>query len=194
MPFLVQCSWNNSLAIDDLDAQRSELQQLRNRGKVYNSAMLDAMDANKGQGENMLPRTDLFGIHYPNLLISVERADELWQASGEHVDGACFQVALASCRLPKIVRLCVSTIICKRIAPRRLIASSYTVLLSSNNAFASFVNLFIDYKGIKLLRFSFFTSAYNQKRQLLQWVRKMPLLKELPQSLAMYLARGVDNL
>jgi hypothetical protein len=103
LPFLVTCSWNNSLAINDLDAQRSKLQQLRNRGKVYNSAMLDAMDANKGQGKNMLPRTDLFGIHYPNLLIPVERADE-WQASGEHVDGACFQVALASCRLPETVR------------------------------------------------------------------------------------------
>ena len=135
MPFLLPCSWNNSLAIDDLDAQRSELQQLRNRGKVYDSAMIDAMDANEGQGENMLPRTDLFGIHYPNLLIPVERADE-WQASGEDVDGACFQVALASCRLPETVRLRIRTIICKRIAPRRLIASSQTVLLSSNKAFA----------------------------------------------------------
>jgi hypothetical protein len=93
---------------------------MRNRGKVYDSAMLDAMDANKGQGENMLPRTELVGIHYPNLLIPVERADE---------DGACFQVALASCRLPETVHLsCTSTIICKRIAPRRLIASSQTVL------------------------------------------------------------------
>jgi hypothetical protein len=91
---------NNSLAIDDLDAQRFELQQLRNRGKVYDSAMLDAMDVNKGQGKNMLPRTDLFGIHYPNLMIPVERADE-WQASCEHVDGACFQAALASCRCLK---------------------------------------------------------------------------------------------
>jgi hypothetical protein len=135
LPFLVPCSWNNSLAIDDLDAQRSELQQLRNRGKVYDLAMLDAMDANKGQGENMLPRTDLFGIHYPNLLIPVERADE-WQASGEHVDNACFQIALASCRLPETVHLCISTIICKRIAPCWLIASSHTMLLSSNKAFA----------------------------------------------------------
>jgi hypothetical protein len=65
------------------------LQQLRNRGKVYDLAMIDAMDANEGQGENMLPRRELFGVHYPNLLISVERADE-WQTSGEHVDGACF--------------------------------------------------------------------------------------------------------
>jgi agmatine/peptidylarginine deiminase len=55
----------------------------------------------------MLPRTELFGIHYPNLLIPVERADE-WQASGEHVDDACFQVALASCRF-ETVRLCIST-------------------------------------------------------------------------------------
>jgi hypothetical protein len=86
LPFLVPCSWNNSLAINDLDTQRSELQQLRNWGKVYDSAMLDAMDANKGQGDNMLPRTDLFGLHYPNLLIP---ADE-WQASDEHADGACF--------------------------------------------------------------------------------------------------------
>jgi hypothetical protein len=122
LPFLLSCSWNNSLAIDDLDAQRSELQQLRNRGKVYNLAMIDAMDANEGQCENMLPRTELFGVHYPNLLIPVERADE-WQASGEHVDGACFQVALAPCRLPEIVRLRIKTIICKRIAQRRLIAT-----------------------------------------------------------------------
>jgi hypothetical protein len=62
-PFFVPCSWNNSLTIDDLDAQRSELQQLRNRGKVYDSAMLDAMDANEGHGENMLPRTEVFGIY-----------------------------------------------------------------------------------------------------------------------------------
>jgi hypothetical protein len=80
------------------------LQQLRNWGKVYNSAMIDAMDANEGLGENMLPRTELFGVHYPNLLIPVGRADE-WQASGEHVDGACLQVALKSCRLPETVRL-----------------------------------------------------------------------------------------
>jgi hypothetical protein len=73
--------------------------------------MIDAMDANEGQGKNMLPRTELFGVHYPNLLIPVERADE-WQASGEHVDGAYFQVALASCRLPETVRLCIKTIIC----------------------------------------------------------------------------------
>jgi hypothetical protein len=58
----------------------------------------------------------------------------------------------------------------------------------------SFVNLFIDCKGIELLRFSFFTSAYNQKRQPLQWVREMPLLKELPHALAMHFAKGVDNL
>jgi hypothetical protein len=58
----------------------------------------------------------------------------------------------------------------------------------------SFVNLFIDCKGIEILRFSFFTSAYNQKRQLLQWVREMMLLKELPHALAMYFAREVDNL
>jgi hypothetical protein len=58
----------------------------------------------------------------------------------------------------------------------------------------SFVNLFIDCKGIELLRFSFFTSTYNQKRQLLQWVREMPSLKELPHALAMYFARVVDNL
>jgi hypothetical protein len=58
----------------------------------------------------------------------------------------------------------------------------------------SFVNLSIDCKGIDFLRFSFFTSAYNQKRQLLQWVREMPLLKELLHALAMYFAKGVDNL
>jgi hypothetical protein len=86
-PFLVPCSWKNSLAIDDLDAQRSQLQQLRNQGKVYDSAMLDAMDANKGHGENMLPWTEVFGIHYPNLLIPVEEANE-WHASGEHVDAS----------------------------------------------------------------------------------------------------------
>jgi hypothetical protein len=122
LPFLLPCSWNNSLAIDDLDAQWSELQQLRNRGKVYDSAMIDAMAANEGQSENMLLRTKLFGVHYPNLLIPMERADE-WQALGEHVDGACFQVALASCRLPETGRLRMKTIICKRIAPRRLIAT-----------------------------------------------------------------------
>jgi hypothetical protein len=131
----IAVSCTRQLAIDDLDAQSSELQQLRNWSKVYDSAMLDAMDANKGQGENMLPRTDLSGIHYPNLLIPVERADE-WQALGERVDSTCFQVALASCRLPETVRLCIRTIICKRIAPRRLIATSHTVLLSSNKAFA----------------------------------------------------------
>jgi hypothetical protein len=58
----------------------------------------------------------------------------------------------------------------------------------------SFVDLFIDCKGIEILWFSFFTSAYNQKHQLLQWVRDIPLLKELPHALAMYFARGVDNL
>jgi hypothetical protein len=58
----------------------------------------------------------------------------------------------------------------------------------------SFINLFIDCKGIELLPFSFFTSEYNQKRQLLQWVREMPLLKEQPHALAMHFARGVDNL
>jgi hypothetical protein len=125
---------DNSLAIDDLDAQRSELQQLRNRGKVYDSAMIDAMDANEGQGKNILPRTELFGVHYLNLLIPVESADE-WQASGDYVDGACFQVAFASCRLPQTVRLRIRTIICKQIAPRQLIATSHTVLLSSNKAF-----------------------------------------------------------
>jgi hypothetical protein len=93
--------------IDDLDAQRPELQQLRNRGKVYDSAMLDAIDANKGHGKNMLPRMELFDIHYPNLLIPVEDANE-WHAPGEHVDGACFQVALPSCRLPETMRLCSS--------------------------------------------------------------------------------------
>jgi hypothetical protein len=49
-------------------------------------------------------------------------------------------------------------------------------------------------QSIEFLRFPFFTSAYNQKRQLLQWVREMPLLKELPHALTMYFARGVDNL
>jgi hypothetical protein len=91
-------------------------------GAKYTTRLIDAMDANEGQYENMLPRTELFGAHYPNLLIPVERADK-WQASGEHVDGACFQVALASCRLPETVRLRIRTIICKRIAPRRLIAT-----------------------------------------------------------------------
>jgi hypothetical protein len=105
LPFLIPCSWNNLLTINDLDAQRFELQQLRNWGNVYDSAMLDAMDANKGQGKNMLPRMKLFGIHHPNLLILVPKE----QASGEHVDGACFQVALASCRLPETVRLCIRT-------------------------------------------------------------------------------------
>jgi hypothetical protein len=36
--------------------------------------------------------------------------------------------------------------------------------------------------------------VYNQKRQLLQWMRKMPFLKELLHALAMHFARGVDNL
>jgi hypothetical protein len=45
-------------------------------------------------------------------------------ASGEHVDGACFQVALTSCRLPKTVHLSISTIICKLIVPRQMIVSS----------------------------------------------------------------------
>jgi hypothetical protein len=86
-----------------MDAQRSELQQLRNRGKVYCSAMrLDSIDANDVDGENM-SRTEAFGIHYPNWLIPVEVANE-WHAPGEHVDGACFQVALPSCRLPETMR------------------------------------------------------------------------------------------
>jgi hypothetical protein len=65
-----------------MEAQPSELQQLREGGKVCCSVMLDAMD--EPEGENMLPRTQLFAIHYPNLLmIPVEDADE-WQAPGEH--------------------------------------------------------------------------------------------------------------
>lgn len=99
---LVSCSWNNSLAIDDMEAQRSELQQLRERGKIYCSAMCDAID----KRENMLARTEAFGIHYPNLLIPVEEANE-WHAPGEHaLPGAWFQTAVLSCRLPETMRLC----------------------------------------------------------------------------------------
>jgi hypothetical protein len=49
-------------------------------------------------------------------------------------------------------------------------------------------------KALNFCRFPFFTSAYKQKRQLLQWMREMPLLKELPHALAMYFAREVDQL
>jgi hypothetical protein len=41
----------------------------------------------------MLTRTELFAIHYPNLLIPVENADD-WIVSGEHAIGACFQVGV----------------------------------------------------------------------------------------------------
>jgi hypothetical protein len=54
---------------------------LRNWGKEYDSAMLDAMDAKKAQGKNMLPRMELFDVHYSNLMIPMERADEWLQVS-----------------------------------------------------------------------------------------------------------------
>ena len=87
------------MAIEDMEAQRSELQQLREKGRVYCSAILDAME----QRENMLTRTELFAIHYPNLLIPVENADD-WIVSGEHALGACFQVGVPSCTFSEIMR------------------------------------------------------------------------------------------
>ena len=39
-----------------------------------------------------------------------------------------------------------------------------------------------------------FNSGYLQKRQLLQWMRAVPLLKHLPEALGLYFAREVYHL
>ena len=70
------CSWNNALAIESVEAQRAELAELQKRD-VYDSAAMDALNANEQGGENRLNKTELFTIYLPNLLIPLERADEL---------------------------------------------------------------------------------------------------------------------
>ena len=68
------CSWNNALAIESIEAQRAELAELQ-RHDVYDSAMLEALDANGDGGENRLNKTELFTIYYPNLLVPPDRWD-----------------------------------------------------------------------------------------------------------------------
>ena len=69
-------SWNNTLAIESVEAQRAELTELQRRD-VYDSAALAALDANSTGGENRLNKTELFTILIPNLLVSPDRANDL---------------------------------------------------------------------------------------------------------------------
>lgn len=70
------CSWNNALAIESVEAQRAELAELQQRD-VYESAAMDALNANAEGGENRMNKTELFTIYYPNLLVPLEEADQL---------------------------------------------------------------------------------------------------------------------
>ncbi|GAQ92408.1 hypothetical protein KFL_010090040 [Klebsormidium nitens] len=105
----VLADWNNTLAIESVEAQRAELTELQRRD-VYDSAALAALDANSTGGENRLNKTELFTIFIPNLLVSPDRANDL------------------------LVR------------------------------------------------------GWEQRRLLLQWMRSIPLLSELPTALALYFA------
>ena len=84
-------SWNNALAIESVEAQRAELAELQKRD-VYDSAAMDALNANAEGGENRLNKTELFTIFYPNLLVPLERSDELIVGGKHPMLHTCFAV------------------------------------------------------------------------------------------------------
>ena len=95
----LSCSWNNTLAIESVAAQRAELADLQRRN-VYDSAVLDALDANGEGGENRLNKTELFSIYIPNLLVSPEEPDELL------VGGEWYTFQLKYSKLFVLVSIC----------------------------------------------------------------------------------------